>query len=213
MIASLIRKDLALITRNREKKLSVPLLALNLLFLFSFFKTRDSLPQFPLIFYITLFFSALFLLEQDLQEEIKHEAFQITLLHLEDKGVWLIAKGFVYTIAFFLFQLFFYLLSIVFFDLPPPSSIFMLFALFVLSSLGLSGLGISLTVLSLASILSFKLLPLLMFPLCFPLLAASIQQLSSLLGYAPASSSMSLLFFFDGLFLPLCYLFFGKVIK
>lgn len=196
-----------------ERKLSIFLFALTLLFLFSFFRVDSKLSSFPLFFFITLFFAAIFWFEQDFQEEVRFSAFSQTLLHLFDRGLWYLSKLTLHTLFLFLFQCLFYLLSILFFNLPPPLSHLELLALFLLTALGLSGLGTSLAAASSASFLSYKLLPLLLFPLSLPLLASAIAELSRLLALSSSSSSLLFSLFFDGLFVPLLYLFFPKLVE
>ncbi|MBI4212220.1 MAG: heme exporter protein CcmB [Deltaproteobacteria bacterium] len=174
-LITLIQKDFRLIIRSSVHLFSVVLFGVLLLLLFSFSMGGDIdllRKSAAGLFWITVFFSSTFFLDQSLQYEQKDGRIEGLLLLGVDPKIYYVSKTFSNFLLLILVEFFLLFPLIVLFDVPFSWS---MLTVLIMGSFGISALGTAYAGVTTSLVSGNVLLPLLLYPMLIPLLLAGVQ--------------------------------------
>ncbi|MBI4196928.1 MAG: heme exporter protein CcmB [Deltaproteobacteria bacterium] len=203
-VLALVKKDLLLEFREVDHLVSLLLFGFLLLLLFSFALSVE--PDFmrkmaPGLFWMTILFSSLMMMERSFQRENEGGQWEGLLLTGADPKVLYVSKMLSNLLFIILIQVIIFPLMVFLFDLSLTPS---LWSIFLLGSLGISSLGTTYGGLTATLKGGGIMLPLLLFPMLIPVLLASVKITELTLAHDIFSQRevwFKLLILFDSVFL------------
>jgi heme exporter protein B len=212
-------KDLVLELRGREVVVTLFVFSFLILTLFSLAAPEGSraLRELaPGILWVTFLFAGVLGLGRTFERERENECFRGLLLSPVDPMQVYWGKC-LSTLAFMLvFQALLWFPFCVLYDFPPLGSLAGMAASFVLGDIGFVALGVLLSAMTIHARGREIVLPLLLFPLCLPVLVLGVRAATALLGdggVAQAAPALGRLAAFDVIFLSLGSLLFSLAVE
>ena len=190
MLAVLLRKDLLIEFRSREILISMVTFgaAVTLLYAFAFRPSPQSMQTFaPGLMWMIFLFVSVLALHRSHSLEKEFDAFSMILSAPIERSILFVSKclsGFIFLVVaqVILLPLFF-----LFLQLPLPSNLGQMMAVFLLVDLGISAAGSLLSGTVMRVRVNEMLLPLLLFPMVTPLLISAVKSTAAMMENQPFS--------------------------
>ena len=190
MLAVLLRKDLLIEFRSREILISMVTFgaAVTLLYAFAFRPSPQSMQTFaPGLMWMIFLFVSVLALHRSHSLEKEFDAFSMILSAPIERSILFVSKclsGFIFLVVaqVILLPLFF-----LFLQLPLPSNLGQMMAVFLLVDLGISAAGSLLSGTVMRVRVNEILLPLLLFPMVTPLLISAVKSTAAMMENQPFS--------------------------
>ena len=190
MLAVLLRKDLLIEFRSREILISMVTFgaAVTLLYAFAFRPSSQSMQTFaPGLMWMIFLFVSVLALHRSHSLEKEFDAFSMILSAPIERSILFVSKclsGFIFLVVaqVILLPLFF-----LFLQLPLPSNLGQMMAVFLLVDLGISAAGSLLSGTVMRVRVNEMLLPLLLFPMVTPLLISAVKSTAAMMENQPFS--------------------------
>ena len=190
MLAGLLRKDLLIEFRSREILISMVTFgaAVTLLYAFAFRPSPQSMQTFaPGLMWMIFLFVSVLALHRSHSLEKEFDAFSMILSAPIERSILFVSKclsGFIFLVVaqVILLPLFF-----LFLQLPLPSNLGQMMAVFLLVDLGISAAGSLLSGTVMRVRVNEMLLPLLLFPMVTPLLISAVKSTAAMMVNQPFS--------------------------
>ena len=190
MLAVLLRKDLLIEFRSREILISMVTFgaAVTLLYAFAFRPSPQSMQTFaPGLMWMIFLFVSVLALHRSHSLEKEFDAFSMILSAPIERSILFVSKclsGFIFLVVaqVILLPLFF-----LFLQLPLPSNLGQMMAVFLLVDLGISAAGSLLSGTVMRVRVNEMLLPLLLFPMVTPLLISAVKSTTAMMENQPFS--------------------------
>ena len=188
MLAVLLRKDLLIEFRSREILISMVTFgaAVTLLYAFAFRPSPQSMQTFaPGLMWMIFLFVSVLALHRSHSLEKEFDAFSMILSAPIERSILFVSKclsGFIFLVVaqVILLPLFF-----LFLQLPLPSNLGQMMAVFLLVDLGISAAGSLLSGTVMRVRVNEMLLPLLLFPMVTPLLISAVKSTAAMMENQP----------------------------
>ena len=190
MLTVLLRKDLLIESRSREILISMVTFgaAVTLLYAFAFRPSPQSMQTFaPGLMWMIFLFVSVLALHRSHSLEKEFDAFSMILSAPIERSILFVSKclsGFIFLVVaqVILLPLFF-----LFLQLPLPSNLGQMMAVFLLVDLGISAAGSLLSGTVMRVRVNEMLLPLLLFPMVTPLLISAVKSTAAMMENQPFS--------------------------
>lgn len=190
MLTVLLRKDLLIEFRSREILISMVTFgaAVTLLYAFAFRPSPQSMQTFaPGLMWMIFLFVSVLALHRSHSLEKEFDAFSMILSAPIERSILFVSKclsGFIFLVVaqVILLPLFF-----LFLQLPLPSNLGQMMAVFLLVDLGISAAGSLLSGTVMRVRVNEMLLPLLLFPMVTPLLISAVKSTAAMMENQPFS--------------------------
>ena len=190
MLAVLLRKDLLIEFRSREILISMVTFgaAVTLLYAFAFRPSPQSMQTFaPGLMWMIFLFVSVLALHRSHSLEKEFDAFSMILSAPIERSILFVSKclsGFIFLVVaqVILLPLFF-----LFLQLPLPSNLGQMMAVFLLVDLGISAAGSLLSGTVMRVRVNEMLLPLLLFPMVTPLIISAVKSTAAMMENQPFS--------------------------
>lgn len=218
-IYSIMWKDVVLEFRTKEIFLNLFFFGWLTLLLFNF-ALGPNLKAYADISYgilwLTFIFSGILGLTKSFVLERENDCLEGLISSPVERSNIYLGKTFASTLFMLIAELVLFFLFIIFFDVSPGMTLFMLLAVIFLGTLGFCAIGTLFSAMTENMRAREVMLPLLLFPLCIPLFLACVETTGALFRNQPLSSYanwLKLLVSFDVIFTSICFLTFEFVLE
>lgn len=216
MFLHLLRKDLLLHYRNREKGVVIILFCVCLLFSVSVALPLGTLSGgvAPPFYWMIVFFAAMLLADAGMTYETEEDAVSRLKSSVDDLALIFWSKTCTLVLVLLFLQGPLLVLTLVFFNVPLTPMLWLAPPLALLVTAGLAGLLVCFYQIGQRSRERTWLLPILVFPFTIPLMIAGSAMFEQLFaGRGDFASFFLLAVAFDGVFLPACMLVFPLLVE
>jgi len=190
MLAVLLRKDLLIEFRSREILISMVTFgaAVTLLYAFAFRPSPQSMQTFaPGLMWMIFLFVSVLALHRSHSLEKEFDAFSMILSAPIERSILFVSKCLSGLIFLVVAQVILLPLFFLFLQLPLPSNLGQMMAVFLLVDLGISAAGSLLSGTVMRVRVNEMLLPLLLFPMVTPLLISAVKSTAAMMENQPFS--------------------------
>jgi len=219
-VVTIARKDLVIEARSRELAYTTLFFGVSVVLVFSFSFVVDGVPLTDAasgILWVAIAFSGTLALGRTFERERQAETLRALLLSPSERPAIYLGKLAGVLMLLLVVELFMVPLIALLFQAPIDRAPFLLIGLLVAGTLGFTAIGTLFAAMLIRAHSRDVLLPVLLYPITVPLMIAGVRGTASIFAAEPnlavAQAWLSMLVFFDAVFLTLALWVFGPVMS